>query len=177
MASQRPIHEESNDTTVPLDGADLRSPSYSPECQEQTSQEILSQLQELVSQSVANGEACVKSLNEFGVSTADWNRQIFEQHVSDQKLQHELITTTQRLVESRVTSQQVMADRDTLRQALATEREKTNEMAKQLRICREANSTFVRNIAELSQALYNLSTLTEASIGVERDPRCNAQLS
>jgi hypothetical protein len=169
MASQRPIHEESTDTPVPFDAADLRSPSCSPERQEQTSQEILSRLQELVSQSIANGEACVKSLNEFGVSTADWNRRIFEQHVSDQKLQHELITTTQNLVKSRVTLQQVTANYDTLRQAFATEKEKTSEMAKQLRICRQANSIFVRNIAELSQALYNFTTLTDAAIGEEHE--------
>lgn len=145
---------------VPFRGADSRSPSHSPDHEEPPPQEVVGELRELVARSVTNGDACIKSLNEFGTSTANQDRQIFEQHVSDKQLQQELITTTQKLVNARVALQQETATCDALRQAVATERDKTNEIAIQLRIYTEANLGFVKVISELSQALYNLTALT-----------------
>ena len=94
---------------VPFRGADNRSPSHLPDHEGPPLQEVVGEIRELVARSVTNGDACIKSLNEFGTSTANWNRQIFEQHVSDQTLQQELITTTQKLVNARVALQQKTA--------------------------------------------------------------------
>ena len=166
MTSRTPINKGPIKMQVPFRGADSRSPSHSPDHEGPPLQEVVSEIRELVARSVTNGDACIKSLNEFGTSTANWNRQIFEQHVSDQMLQQELITTTQKLVNARVALQQETATCDALRQAVATERDKTNEMAIQLRIYTDANLGFVKVVSELSQALYNLTTLkTVASRG------------
>jgi hypothetical protein len=121
-------------------------------------QDIVGEIRELVGRSITNGDACVKSLNEFGSSVANWNRQIFEQHVSDQKLQHELIATTQKLVNARIALQQETATCDALRREFTVEKDKSNEMAAQLKICREANLTIVRVVCELSQALCTATT-------------------
>lgn len=160
MTSRTPINKGPIKTPAPFRGADNRSPSHSPDHEGSPLQEMVGEIRELVARSVTNGDACIKSLNEFGTSAANWNRQIFEQHVSDQKLQQELITTTQKLVNARVALQQETATCDALRQAVATERDKTNKMAIQLRIYAEANLGFVKVVSELSQALYNLTALT-----------------
>jgi hypothetical protein len=166
MTSQTPINQGPIETPVPSSGEDDRSPFGSPYDEAPFLQDTVSDIRELVARSVRNGDACIGSLNKFGTSVAEWNRQIFERLVSDQRLQHDLISATQDVVDLRVALEKEKAACDALRQAVATEKEKTNEMAIQLGAYRASSLTFLEVNKELSQALYNLTTLaTVASRG------------
>jgi hypothetical protein len=152
-------------TPEPSSGEDGRSPFYSPYDEAPLLQDMVDEIRDLVTRSVRNGDACIGSLNKFGTGVAEWNRQIFERLVSDQRLQHDLISATQDVVDLRVALQKEKATCDALRQAVATEKEKTNAMAIQLGACRASNLTFLEVNKELSQALYNLTTLATVASG------------
>jgi hypothetical protein len=152
-------------TPEPSCGEDGRSPFYSSYDDAPLLQDLVDEIRDLVARSVRNGDACIESLNKFGAGVAEWNRQIFERLVSDQRLQHDLISATQDVVDLRVALQKEKATCDALRQAVATEKDKTNAMAIQLGACRASNLTFLEVNKVLSQALYNLTTLARVASG------------
>lgn len=155
---------------VPFCEADDRSPPRSPDQNGPPLQDIVGEIRKLLVCSMTNGDACVKSLNEFGqvlrTGTGDiLGPAIFEQRVSDQKLQHELIATTQKLVNARLALQQATAACDALRREVTAERDRPNGMAVQLKECREANLGFVKVISELSQGLHTVTALPAVASG------------
>jgi len=164
MPSQTPTSESLMPTPV-LGGRRHTSRSHSPADQGNHVRETLEELRHLVARSISNSDACTRSLNEFSLNTAEWNRQIFEHHVSSQKLQRELAAARQELVASQAALQQEQVECEALRQAAAADRDKTDELTVQLRACREANVGFIKVIAELSQALFNLTDLAGSEGG------------
>lgn len=163
MASQTRMEKGLSVAPDLLDKTSSRRDHHSRSCppgfQGPHLQELSGELRELVTRTAAKFDMCIKQLEGFVASNADWNRRVSEQRDSVPTLQRELIDTTQKLVASQVALQQAMATKDGLQQAATAEKARADEMTVQLQISREANFGFVKVNSQLSQALFNLTTL------------------
>lgn len=164
MSSQVPCQSGHTGALVAFDRTDGQPWPCSPNLREPSAQDLLRELRQLIIQSISNGDVCIKTLTDFWASSSDWNRRIFEQGLSHQRLEEKLIMMTHQLGISQNALQRETAFSNTLKQALAVEkeslvaeRESRNEVSVQLELCREANIGLRKANENLSKALCNLT--------------------